>query len=469
MQIVLTVYNSRETKQVAMDTARFTIGRASAADLVINDESVELSHASIYRDDVRVWILDEGSEHGTLVDGKLVPPSGLPLRNGAEINLGNETTIVVNLRNDTVAEAAHRPSSDLSDEPSTSTQLAAAQQSFSVPLVVGLLAALLVFAGVVVFASYAFVRGGGKQEVREQPRLPDSESSPIAEASSAPVATVTSAEQTVATPSSRPQDDQQTTISRKLYLQMNPQEQMDFIDQQARHISLMMGNRPYAFNDDVLRYIKQYLDGYAKRVGNNSTKLWGEDLRLMFARAREQYAPYIIRSFNARGVPPVVGLYLVVVETEYHNIQSENAAGAAGLFQFIGPTARGYGVEPAERTNVAKMAPAAAAYMADRIAEFGPDSMSVALGIAGYNRSPDSVRRDLRDVLNSENRERSFWTLVANSNKLDHYFQGENIKYVPKFFAAAIVGETPWAFGIQMQPLSTYTEIKSQPDTGDKE
>jgi hypothetical protein len=282
------------------------------------------------------------------------------------------------------------------------------------------------------------------------------------------VVTATSAEQT-ATPLSRPQDDQQSTTSRKLYLQMTPQEQMEFIDLQARHISLMMGNRPYNFNDDVLRYIKQYLDGYAKRVGNNSNKLWAEDLRFMFGRAREQYAPYIIRSFNARGVPPVVGLYLVVVETEYHNIQSENAAGAAGLFQFIGPTARGYGVEPAERTNVAKMAPAAAAYMADRIAEFGPDSMSVALGIAGYNRSPDSVRRDLRDVLNSENRERSFWTLVANSNKLDHYFQGENIKYVPKFFAAAIVGETPWAFGIQMQPLSTYTEIKSNPETGDKE
>jgi hypothetical protein len=180
----------------------------------------------------------------------------------------------------------------------------------------------------------------------------------------------------------------------------------------------------------------------------------------MFARAREQFAPYIIRSFNSRGVPPVVGLYLVVVETEYHNITSENAAGAAGLFQFIGPTARGYGVDPSERTNVSKMAPAAAAYMADRIAEFGTDSMSVALAIAGYNRSPDSVRRDLHDVLNSQNKERSFWTLVANSDKLDHYFQGENIKYVPKFFAAAIVGENPWAFGIQMQPLSTYSDIK---------
>ena len=91
--------------------------------------------------------------------------------------------------------------------------------------------------------------------------------------------------------------------------------------------------------------------------------------------------------------------------------------------------------------------------------------MSVALAIAGYNRSPDSVRRDLHDVLNSENKERSFWTLVANSNKLDHYFQGENIKYVPKFFAAAIVGENPWMFGIQMQPLSTYAEIKAPPET----
>jgi hypothetical protein len=82
--------------------------------------------------------------------------------------------------------------------------------------------------------------------------------------------------------------------------------------------------------------------------------------------------------------------------------------------------------------------------------------MSVALGIAGYNRSPDSVRRDLNDVVNSKNQERSFWTLVANSDKLDRFFQNENVKYVPKFFAAAIVGENPWAFALDMNPLSTY-------------
>jgi len=53
---------------------------------------------------------------------------------------------------------------------------------------------------------------------------------------------------------------------------------------------------------------------------------------------------------------------------------------------------------------------------------------------------------------------------VTNSDKLDHWFQGENIKYVPKYFAAAIVGETPWAFGLNMkQALSTFTGV----ETGD--
>jgi pSer/pThr/pTyr-binding forkhead associated (FHA) protein len=464
MEVVLNVYSLRDTTQVVMTGSRFLIGRGSGADLSLSDDGVSSAHASIYREGDRVWILDEGSVNGTTVDGQPVPQVGVSLRDGAEIGVGHETTIVVGFSNESVSELVQAPAS--AELPANPLIAESSTNSFPLLIVAGLFLALVVLGVIVVFASYTLNKGDGEREVRKEPRIVDSAPSPFAAISPSPEAS-TSVEQIVDTSTPQPQNDNKNATSQKLYLQMSPQEQMDFIDLQARHISLMMGNRPYTFNDDVLRYIKQYLDGYAKRVGNNSTKLWAEDLRFMFARAREQYAPYIIRSFNARGVPPVVGLYLVVVETEYHNIQSENAAGAAGLFQFIGPTARGYGVDPAERTNVAKMAPAAAAYMGDRIAEFGPDSMSVALGIAGYNRSPDSVRRDLRDVLNSENRERSFWTLVANSDKLDHYFQGENIKYVPKFFAAAIVGETPWAFGIQMQPLSTYTEIKSQPSTAD--
>jgi len=241
---------------------------------------------------------------------------------------------------------------------------------------------------------------------------------------------------------------------RRLYIRMTAAEQDEFIDRQAGNISRMMSNREYVFTEDVLPYIKKYVDAYARRVGNHSSGLWGEDLTSLFGRARAA-APDIIREFNNRGVPKVVGLYIPMIESEYRECLT-SPVGAKGLFQFMPDTARGYGVDPADRCDVKKMAPAAAKYIKDRIAEFGSDAMSVALGIAGYNRSPDSVRRDLNEVVNSENKERSFWTLVANSEKLDRFFQNENIKYVPKFFAAAIVGENPWAFGLDMNPLSTY-------------
>jgi Transglycosylase SLT domain len=249
-----------------------------------------------------------------------------------------------------------------------------------------------------------------------------------------------------------------TPESAKLYLQMSEEEKYDFIDQRARHVSRMIGSGTYEFSRPSIAYIKQYVDAYARRVGNGSKATWAEDLNSVFGRG-QRYAPVIIRAFNERRIPPAIGLYLVAVETEYTNFPNENEAGAAGLFQFIPSTAELYGVPPNQRTNVDRMSRAAAHYVADRIAEFGTDPMSVALCIAGYNRSPDSVRSDLQSVMNSSNKERSFWTLVTNSNKLDKWFQGENVKYVPKYFAAAVVGETPWAFGLKMkQPLSTCTD-----------
>ena len=53
---------------------------------------------------------------------------------------------------------------------------------------------------------------------------------------------------------------------------------------------------------------------------------------------------------------------------------------------------------------------------------------------------------------------RDFWVLIANGEKLSKQFQSENFKYVPKFFAAAIIGENPQDFGLKLQPLSTYSK-----------
>jgi hypothetical protein len=254
--------------------------------------------------------------------------------------------------------------------------------------------------------------------------------------------------------------------SGKLYRQMNDAEKIAFIKRRTKHISIMMGGRPYAITPEVAGYIKYWLDAYARRVGNNKgRKMWAGDMRLVFEEAT-RYAPLIINAFEDEQVPPVVGLYLPVIETEYHNVATENIAHAKGLFQFIPGTARGYGIHPDDRTDVEKMAPAAARHIRDNMLDFGNDSMSVAMAIAGYNRATQSLLRDLRTVAkigNNEEKERNFWTLVANQGALDHYFQNENKNYVPRFFAAAIMGETPWAFGLKMRALSTHTRKASNP------
>jgi hypothetical protein len=249
----------------------------------------------------------------------------------------------------------------------------------------------------------------------------------------------------------------------RLYREMSEEEKNEFVKRRAEHVAVMMGHRPYAFTPEALKQVRFWLDAFAKRAGNGRTGLWGGDTFTILERGRT-YAPTIIHAFRERNVPVVVGLYIPFIEKEYVNDSSENSAGAAGLFQFVGPTAEGYGVPAAERTNVDKMSVAAAKYFRDNMMSFGNDPMSVALSIAGYNRAPESVKRDLRNVLNmpsNEDKERSFWTLIANKGVLDEKFQNENVNYVPRFFAAAIFGETPWAFGAKARPLSTYTE----PDT----
>lgn len=318
-----------------------------------------------------------------------------------------------------------------------------------------LTATLLVGGGCFTLGACSSGERGGGRFVTEQRPTPATTSSPVTHASPPAV----SSPSPVASPLALDANAEEAGApeSTKLYLEMSEDEKYEFIERRARHVSRMISNGTYEFSRPSISYIKQYVDAYARRVGNGSKATWGEDLNSVFGRG-QRFAPVIIQAFNGRRIPPAIGLYLVAVETEYTNFPQENDAGAAGLFQFISSTAESYGVAPRERTNVDKMSQAAAHYVADRIAEFGTDPMSVALCIAGYNRNPDSVRNDLQNVMNSANKERSFWTLVTNSNKLDKWFQGENVKYVPKYFAAAVVGETPWAFGLSMkQPLSTFT------------
>jgi serine/threonine protein kinase len=242
----------------------------------------------------------------------------------------------------------------------------------------------------------------------------------------------------------------------KLYRQMSEAEAIAFIDAQEQRISALMGERPVKLNEEAISAIKKYVDRYAARTGSMSDEYGKEDLRVIYARATP-YMPLIARSFSARKVPLIIGIYLPMIESEYKTC-FENSFGAKGLFQFLPQTARAYGVAHEEMCDVEKMTPAAAHYIADRMAELGDDAQSMTLVLLSYNRGPEWVRDTLRQLRSTDNYERNFWTLFANRDKLDETFRTENAAYVPAFFAAAIIGENPQTFELQTPALSTLAK-----------
>ncbi len=241
----------------------------------------------------------------------------------------------------------------------------------------------------------------------------------------------------------------------KLYTQMSEAGQLAFIEEQEQRISAMMGDRPVKLNDEALRAIKQRVDKYVARSGSISDKPGGEDLGAIYARA-VPFIPLITRSFAGRKVPVIIGIYLPMIESEYKTC-FESSYGAKGLFQFLPQTAKSYGVAHEEMCDVEKMTPAAAHYIADRMAELGDDSQSMTLVLLSYNYGAEGVRDALIQLRDTENYERNFWTLFAHRDQLDRHFQNESVYYVPAFFAAAIIGENPQAFQLQTPPLSSLT------------
>ncbi len=486
--LTLTIWCDGQTQTAPLQGSRLTIGRGDNADISVSDQSLSRIHASINRDANHVWVLDEGSTNGTFVNGKSVSASGVQLKDGDQITLGLGTKITIS--------QTRQQASQMTAQPQTVAQSATDAARQNGASILAIAAAALVVVGILSAATVFALKYNGEKKVVAANETPTPfvqvTIAPIPDVAPSPSVTLTSASPTNQTPNHSVTDnttvDDQSNVTlesvaltelkaselkneqislgtKKLYKQLSEREQVFYVYKKAKEIGKKVGNREAEFPDEAITIIKYWLDAYSHRIGSGSTRLWAEDLNFMFLRARTTFVPTIIRAFKANNAPPVVGLYLPVIETEYRNITTENFAGAAGLFQFIGPTARGYGVDPSERTNIEKMAPAAARYINDRLAEFGPDAIGVGLSIAGYNRSPDSVRRDLHDVIDSQNKDRDFWILVKNKAKLDAWFQKENINYPPRFFAAAIIGENPWDFAIKMRrPLSTYSEVPKSID-----
>jgi len=238
------------------------------------------------------------------------------------------------------------------------------------------------------------------------------------------------------------------------YQQMTEEQRAAFVSSQARRIARQMSGRDYEFTPAFEVAIRQAVDAYARRIGNNGGEQFGAgDARLIFQRG-QTVAPTLIRVFKARKFSPLIGLYIPVVESEYINLQSPNSMGALGMFQFLPQTGAKFGLTTADLLDVEKSANAAALYIARETQKFQDDPMKEALALLAYNRGGARVEQDLAEFVEAQDRACSICVLTEQSDKLDASFQNESVFYVPRFFAAAIIGENPRAFGLQMEPLS---------------
>jgi hypothetical protein len=219
----------------------------------------------------------------------------------------------------------------------------------------------------------------------------------------------------------------------------------------------------------ALDKIKSFTEGYAKRIRTpKKTGACGfaDNLQATYERASKN-APFIVRAFNEKGTDPRIGLYLAMIESE-HCVCLQSPTGPLGMFQFTQATGRNHGLDtkpgaspsnPDERCEPEPSAKAAASYMKSLLGRYGTGPSSVPLAIGSYNSGEGGLSSNLVKALESNSGlPRDFWTLIANGEILSKQFQSENFKYVPKFFAAAIIGEYPQDFGLNLQPLSTYSK-----------
>jgi pSer/pThr/pTyr-binding forkhead associated (FHA) protein len=470
MEVALTIHSLDGAKEIPLSENRLTIGRTPAADLVINDQSLSSVHASINRDGDRIWLIDEGSTNGSFVNGEPVPPNGTPLRDGDEIYLG-ESTIVVTLKQSAGSQ---------SDRSTETPAIAAGASGLPMPMIAAAAGVVIILFAVIVIG-LAYRNSGGNEQITVK-KYSNSPGDNGDSANTAPVSSpgtqsnVTTTPATIHDAESESPPGGPSINTTKRYLAMSSDEQRQFVQNEAQHVARMIGNREgYAFTPEVVSKIKIWVDAYAHRL--NSPKPSGgcnmhHDLSTLLNRAHAN-APLVVKAFNEKGLSPQVGLYLAMIEAEYCSCLS-SGTGPKGYFQFASSTARRYGVQdvsspkdtrPDDRCKIEIMSPIAAQYMKDLIAMFGTGPLSVPLAIASYNEGEGGLNANLMKALNaartSDNPERSFWTLVAHEQILSDQFQRENIKYVPHFFGAAIVGENPRVFGVELEPISSYTQQPS--------
>ncbi|MAE74138.1 MAG: murein transglycosylase [Bdellovibrionaceae bacterium] len=190
---------------------------------------------------------------------------------------------------------------------------------------------------------------------------------------------------------------------------------------------------PVTYNKKVQTWIK-YFQGNGRR--------WFES-RL---ERSYRYLPLMHRHLQKKQLPRDLA-YISLIESGF-SAHAVSSAAAVGYWQFIGPTAKRYGLQQTwwldERRDFVKSTKAAANYLSDLYKIF----RSWHLTAAAYNMGEGRLLK-----LISRHNTMDFWVL---SSKKD--FPKETREYIPKLIAAVLIAKMPKLYGFKnLSPMQPYS------------
>ena len=192
---------------------------------------------------------------------------------------------------------------------------------------------------------------------------------------------------------------------------------------------------PMEVNERVERWVQRFL---TTRRHEFETFLVREGL----------YGGMIREQLRARGMPEEL-LYLAMIESGFSPFATSRVA-ASGVWQFMGPTARAYGLTVDawvdERRDPIRATDAALDYLEELHERFG----SWYLAAAAYNAGPGRVSGVLRrHGLGEGGDEDLYWKIIED-------LPPETRDYVPKILAAALLAEQAEHFGFDVERSLPY-------------
>lgn len=151
----------------------------------------------------------------------------------------------------------------------------------------------------------------------------------------------------------------------------------------------------------------------------------------------DKYDEMIADKAEARGMPKDL-VFLAMIESG-GVASAKSPVGARGLWQFMAPTAREYGLSSSERLDPEKSTDAALTYLAKLHDRFG----SWYLAAAAYNVGQGRVAKEMKRATGSTKGTDADYYRIASR------LPQETRDYVPKMIAAARIAKDPAKYGFE--------------------